>query len=600
MSRASVAVVALLVLMVVGVSGTAWGQVSPFTRVEFEDDGRVMVTLDGERVQLVSIAGLPVDELVSVSKHEFGTGWKKRIGEDLLEVLGAAEVGLDRANAIDLEVRDADEVRLIEDAPMTANNRRQVWQFNSERLEADREATISPASLDALADVIHERHAYATLRNIDLDRAVAVERHRLGEFASKSEVRLAAQRIVSQLGDGHASVEDWTEARNAVPGRLPFLLASAEGGVAAFASRSGGLLDERHPFAVSIDGRPLDDWIAAVAPYVPAGSPQLVRERSLRLLRYFGFARAQTGMVPAPQVTIRLRSSDGDSETEMTMELVDRRTLYGVWPRTVSGQLGARIAMLRLPSMQPPSGRPSDDVWQRELRDELVRLTRNASGLIIDVRGNGGGRRLPILAIMPMLMEVGGEPVVVNAAQARLWPGQPHARPGGYLDNRFLWPESWEGWTGAERAAIERFKAGFEPQWTAPAGTMSEWHYMVVSPGDAELPRFDGPVVVLMDEVCFSATDIFLAALGELPHVTLVGTPSAGGSAKSRDHEAMGLEVTLASMASYQPSGQMYDGNGVQPDIVVQKKPGDHVHGGGDAQLDAAIDLLSSQIHERR
>ena len=37
---------------------------------------------------------------------------------------------------------------------------------------------------------------------------------------------------------------------------------------------------------------------------------------------------------------------------------------------------------------------------------------------------------------------------------------------------------------------------------------------------------------MLTDEACFSATDIFAAALGALPNVTLMGTATGGGSAR--------------------------------------------------------------------
>ena len=35
--------------------------------------------------------------------------------------------------------------------------------------------------------------------------------------------------------------------------------------------------------------------------------------------------------------------------------------------------------------------------------------------------------------------------------------------------------------------------------------------------------------------------------------------------------ELLGVEVRLGSMVSFQPTGELYDGVGVQPDVVVER-----------------------------
>ena len=138
------------------------------------------------------------------------------------------------------------------------------------------------------------------------------------------------------------------------------------------------------------------------------------------------------------------------------------------------------------------------------------------------------------------------------------------------------------------------FLEGFRPEWTLPAGRFSDWHVLVLDPGDNPgAYRYEGGVVVLMDEGCFSATDIFLGALAELPGVTLLGRPSGGGSARSRQFTLpnSGLTVQLASMASFRPDGRLYDGRGIEPDVVVHPAAEDFL-GRGDRQLDAALELL--------
>jgi len=47
-------------------------------------------------------------------------------------------------------------------------------------------------------------------------------------------------------------------------------------------------------------------------------------------------------------------------------------------------------------------------------------------------------------------------------------------------------------------------------------------------------------------------------------------------------------------MASFQPNGQLYDGNGIRPDIVVEPVPTDFI-GRTDTVLDTAIKYINQK-----
>ena len=85
-----------------------------------------------------------------------------------------------------------------------------------------------------------------------------------------------------------------------------------------------------------------------------------------------------------------------------------------------------------------------------------------------------------------------------------------------------------------------------------------------------------------------------LGALEIHPRVTLVGTPSSGGSARSQrftlDHSL--IEVRCASMASFRPNGRPYDGRGIEVDIEVHPDPTFFIEGGRDDVLLVAIESL--------
>jgi len=98
-----------------------------------------------------------------------------------------------------------------------------------------------------------------------------------------------------------------------------------------------------------------------------------------------------------------------------------------------------------------------------------------------------------------------------------------------------------------------------------------------------------------MNEKCFSATDVFLAGLKGCRSVTLVGTPSGGGSARSERHKLphSDIEITIGSMVSWQMNGQLFDGHGVQPDHAVEHRP-EYFIGRNDGALTAAVKVLGN------
>jgi C-terminal processing protease CtpA/Prc len=161
--------------------------------------------------------------------------------------------------------------------------------------------------------------------------------------------------------------------------------------------------------------------------------------------------------------------------------------------------------------------------------------------------------------------------------------------------SRYMYRESWEGWTPEERAAIARFKETFTPEWVPPEDDFSEWHYLVMSRRtNPDAFVYGRPVILLLDENSFSATDIFVSAFKGWHDVTLVGTPSGGGSARqvATRLPVSGLSINLASMASFQWNGRLHDGNGTEPDVLVHPAAEYFLRGGRDTVLERALQAL--------
>jgi hypothetical protein len=289
------------------------------------------------------------------------------------------------------------------------------------------------------------------------------------------------------------------------------------------------------------------------------------------------------GLPEEDTVRVEVASRDGGDRRGISLPVSAGGPTYGLWPTGGSRLLDGNVGYLRIPSMD------SNAVAEVALWMPNFRQTR---GLIVDVRGNGGGSRDALRALFPYVMAADAPPHVVNAAKYRLHPDHPNDHLGG---SRYLYRESWDGWSPAERRAIADFRAGFTPEWEPPADEFSEWHYLVMSREmNPDAFVYGRPVIVLLDEQSFSATDIFVSAFKGYPNVTLMGSPSGGGSARrvGASLPVSQLSIGLASMASFQISGRLHDGNGTQPDVVVPPAPEYFLSGGEDNVLQAALARL--------
>lgn len=561
----------LIVLVNLG-ARQAPAQRSPFTDVEFDIAVTVNVVYNGRRYELLEIDGVPVDRLVAYSRERYGDKWSKRIAEDLVEVLA----GLDHevGETIPLKLGDPQSGKVIE------VNNAQVTKANRARVRESRDTRQSLSSLPDFEKTLRTKWAYYDFRKPAIEEQIASLRRSTADGVERGGLRLEMQKVIARGVDGHASVRGWTLAG----ARLPFLIEPIGGQYVAFLPDRSRLLDPERPYLTAIEGRPIDLWVKAAAAVEPEGSPQFVRRQALRHLRAIEHWRRELGDPrPTAPVRVTLADREANSPNEISLPTAKRTPVYGKWPRGHSRVIQGDLGYLRITKM--------DRSAVASIREWMPRF-RETKGLIVDVRGNGGGRRDALRLLSAYLLSPGDGPVVVNAAKRLLHPDFDE----DHLESRYLYPLNSRRFSQADRRAIEAFRKRFQPAWEVPDGRFSDWHYMVLN-RDADLDAFhyDKPVVVLMDAKCFSATDIFLAGMKELPRVTLIGEPSGGGSARSVTTRLPGgIEVRLASMASFQPNGRLFDGAGVSPDIVVEPVP-EYFVGGRDLALEKAIAIARNE-----
>lgn len=554
-------------------------QLSPFQDISFQDDGTAMVLIDGVWWQWLALDGIPYTALCEAA-DTIGP-WQKRLAEDLTATLAAAGHTPDEQVVLTLR-SDEGGAAVQQTAVMTADNRSLIRDHRSLR----ERATPAPwmtceESLRRFGRLLRRVHAYSDLLNVDIEQEIEREIATWGAGADPEEFVLSCQRLICLLGDGHAGVDSWADA--VPPGRSPFVFATAEGRVVCLRSGGEAFAADQAPFVVSIDGVEIEEWMVAASRYVPRGSPQLVQRRAARLLGLVGLLRADLGLPDGP-VRYVLEGPDGRiSRVEVPVSVDPPRGLPPLG--RPSGPMSTTVGYVRVLSMA------LDDEEVAEIIGTFHALGGHPY-IILDIRGNGGGGRELLYALAPSLFPPGDHAIVYNVARGRIGPALADELPTRPLSNRGLAPQGWSGWTDTERAAIDRFREGFEPEHRVRDESFTDWQYGVLS-ASARTPRYTGRVVVLMDDGCFSASDIFAAAMGEFDAVRLVGMPTSGGSARSRKWEVPGteLEVRLATMVSYQPNGQLFDGHGVVPDFRLDRSAEDLL-AGQDAQLSRLVELL--------
>ena len=459
--------------------------------------------------------------------------------------------------------------------------------------------TAVEADLDQLKWIIEHEYSYRDLKGVNYRACLDAIRSGLGDGITRGDLAYQLAKVLALFGDGHSKVASKSlSIENLCSGFLPFLISESEGRLVAYTEDRAGFVDAAHPFVTKLDGVPVQKWIDAASQWVAAGSQRFVRLHSIRHLRDIALLRQELGLAAGESVRIELESADHGIRKLIELPLAKSKPNYGFWPaagapprklqevQVATRRLDDNIGYIRIPIMlESPAFLASLVAAMHDCR--------KTAGLILDIRGNGGGSRATLRTLFPFFVADDQSPQVVNVAACRL--GSKDRRAD--FQERYLYPVDSKRWSDAERQVIREFAETFRPEWPLPEGMFSGWHYFLIGPDrHAGSYHYGKPVVILQDSANFSAADIFLGAFKGRKNVTLMGLPSGGGSGCRIEHrlENTRIAVYLSSMVSYRPDGQLYDGKGINPDIPIGPQPGFFV-GKEDSVLDRAVQLLKEK-----
>ncbi len=552
---------------------------SAFSGVKWKGD-QPTVRVNDAWYELLKIHDVSIDEMRSACE-ENGWPFRRRFVEDHVQLLRLMGHKIDKTTR--LEVRDEQgNIITLKNVVMTEANLRRA---SVSAKEVSAKAVLE--DLQVFQKSLEERFAYLKTNNVDYKAAINAIAEQVDDDVDSAWLADKLQLVISQFVDGHARVSGTNSSF--VGGYLPFRIEPSGNQFVAFNADRRSLLEKDYPYIRAIDGIELDRWLKSTEKYIAKGSPQYRRRFGLRYLRSIQQFRKEVGLEQTDKLKLDLVNRDGTLKKQLEIPIADSSVPRDSWPpRKEPGIIDGNIGYLHIASM--------NDKAVASLKQWMPRF-RETDGLIIDVRGNGGGTRKAILELAGYLMTKSDKPRIGNVAKYRL---AKEFDEDHLSDARYVYRESSTRFLERERAAIAEFKSGFVPEWVPAKDEFSEWHYLVLSKRDND-PRFDyqNHVVILLDEGCFSATDIFLGTFKGWPNVTLIGQPSGGGSARTQGFRLpnSGISIGCASMASFQPNGKLYDTHGIEPDITVIRPPEYYLQGGEDVILQKALEVLAKNAN---
>lgn len=606
-------------------------KLAPFEAVRW-NEGAVEVDLGGIKYELLEIQDLPVAKVLDYCREHYKPEWRKAFEEDLVEVLSKMKKPPEDTVKVKLRRLEDGSERVFEQVMLSESNlemvvkNRQVVPAGApgaapaeaeagpaKRIERAHSgkidkrykalaARIAPRSdvgkqivpvkkaeedLDELEWHLANRYAYLTTRGVDYQAALDTVRAGLGDGIPRGALAVQIHHLLTLFGDGQSGVS--LDLRDDLPaGYLPFAVGEIGGGkLVAIDTEAGGFLDLDHPVLNKLDGIEIDKWLDTAKPISAGGSPQAVRRSCVENLKYVNHLRGVLNLPPRETVAAEVASEDGKQGRTVEVKLAGEPP-RPPWPREAPGRtLGGNVGYLRIASM-------TEDQRFLQTLHETMAAVRQTAGLVIDVRNNNGGSRAILRELFPYFLAPDESPRIVNVAVHRLADGEAADEAEGFLQDRWMYPLTSGALPPAEREAAAKLAESFKPQWLPPAGQFSAWHFMVLSPRQGgPYYHYDKPVVVLTNAGSSNATDVFAGAFKGRKDVTLMGTATGGGASRVRTLRLAHSTITLklASMASFQPDGKLYDGRGIEPDVEACPEPSDLI-GRTDTVLDGAVQKL--------
>ncbi len=327
---------------------------------------------------------------------------------------------------------------------------------------------------------------------------------------SDQDFYVLISQMTSELHDAHtrfSSPEQWKNFRRQQGITVGFSVDDLDGKTVVTsviphsnAARAG---IEPGMVVLTIDGAPVAERVAEI-------EKKRLPSSSERATRWFIYNRVFAGPLDTP-VKIGLQRPNG-----ATFEVTITRQLHSAVPEVTTHVLPSGNVYIRFDGFQRPI--------TKEFRQALQKF-RDAPGLIVDLRRNGGG---DLAVVLPIAGYFFGKKTLFAKDSTRT--GKPLS-----------------SYVGLFKLPLQLY---------------------VGRPGDQ---IYSGPVAVLVDAHSASSSEVFAAGMQDTQRAKIFGSQSCGcvlGIAKPRVMKGGGV-LEMSEVLWFSPKGRKLEGTGIIPDQVV-------------------------------
>lgn len=323
--------------------------------------------------------------------------------------------------------------------------------------------------------------------------------------ASKTDAEYYStiRELITELNDGHANLV--VNPAAGYLGKPPFECRLAEGKL--LISKLTGSSDLKvGDEIIEVDGKPVAE---AIQDAIKSRAFPVATTRTARGAAAVGGGEAGT--------ELKLKVRRDGTELDVTCTRLEAGPNSAGKSETPFRDLGDGIGSIKLETFLTPEAANNFD--------EALKMADKMKGLIIDLRGNGGGNLMLAQRIFGRLLDK-------EATGTKVW---------------------------------TRGSNGLPTESEASSAVLSR-----IRPPSGDTPRFAGKVALLCDEFCFSAAEIFLVLFRENKRGQIFGRQTGGGAGavSIRKMEPEGF-VSFSSIEIRGAQGSRIEGVGVKPDVSV-------------------------------
>lgn len=411
---------------------------------------------------------------------------------------------------------------------------------------------------------------------------------------SESNFGIFLTKTIGKIGDRHSYIRGYDLPNNSF---LPFVVAPLNDKVVALnynkSEKEYHLLYQKFPFLKAINTIEIDEFLKKIVPKDIKAPKIALRTKSVKQLKYMADNYAiMNKTIPE---NFEFTFTNGKTDTIVKIPLENKRSTYITWDEKFARLNNPRrkdlnnpeliknlfhidennIAYLRIPVMT----HKEDALLFFETINKFMNKAKSSKSLIIDVRGNGGGTRHLIKELAGYLVHPDSTYIVNATRQRGKLPLNEDLKDD--LHNRFLFSKKELDYK--EQDLVDKF---------------SEFHYFVLNGKKLSKDKYhyNKPIYIMANEKSFSAASVFASVFKGLPNIKLVGINTDGSSGNSERFELPNskLRGKISTMVSFQKNGQILDGIGTKPDIIIERNL-DQIFWKEDYQLNKLKELIKEE-----